>query len=593
MDKLIIIWLIIITIFIISIGVIAILNFTSSSSSSSSTIEEEGDVLIINENILQIGSTDTNVQLKAIIDETASGNANLLIEANKVITDSVQVSSLSIDSMTLKATGEYNILLPSQAPINGDVLYASSEEQLEWNNVNKPRSVDVSMEIGTTNDKPVIVVQNDIDIITVTDSVSMDTSELEIKLNSTTVGNWSTSSGLNINSSSSVMKYQLENNDNESYIIGQNTFIVSNSFTNPSYLFPDIAVVGVGTTYYIVNEINWNSCDLQSSFGHNFNGLDSLLIHTEVEQYGMITCVATSTTGWNISWNSFVNVPQAVITQGTPGNYSVTMTANTTITCEIWGAGGGGVDIAATPYKGGGGGFTSCTFDALIGDIIHYIVGNHGLSNVLSTTNIQGTIFIGGLGSVDSESGQGGGGSAVILERGGTFFLRGMAGGGGGRGIDNQAKGGGGGSYLEESSIGQGYSVLVFGGNGTNAIPGIGGTGDFSGQSCLDQSASLTSFGGEGGDPRQSPLAYGGGGGGFGGGGSGIQDIFIPPVQNGAGGGGFADPVASFRISGEQGSAGSPGGTTNSHYVTNVGIGTDTTSGAGEGDGYIRLTYWI
>ena len=88
--------------------------------------------------------------------------------------------------------------------------------------------------------------------------------------------------------------------------------------------------------------------------------------------------------------NVFIVIQQVIIATTvkyytTPGNYTVTIPANTGVTIvSMWGAGGAGTGINfglaadARMYPGGSGAFVSCTINALPGSTIFLLVGGGG-----------------------------------------------------------------------------------------------------------------------------------------------------------------------------------------------------------------------
>lgn len=254
----------------------------------------------------------------------------------------------------------------------------------------------------------------------------------------------------------------------------------------------------------------------------------------------------------------------------------------TSITAKIWGAGGGGRNVAGR--IGAAGGYTDATIPVTPGETLRIFVGVGGNPGA----NPNGR-----------QGGGGGGGSAIL--RSNTPLA--VAGGGGGEGgVDVGFNGGtGGGTTGGTGDQGTGSAPGGPGGGGTQSAPGAAGAGGALGPGAAgsgtnggnggprNSGGGAGGFGygtgGNGGSVGSDAAGSGGGGGYFGGGGGGT-----------AGGGGNGGGGGSGHINSSEGVTGTtqngntngvPQNTSDPDYVSGVGIG-----GAGNtkgGDGLIII----
>lgn len=240
----------------------------------------------------------------------------------------------------------------------------------------------------------------------------------------------------------------------------------------------------------------------------------------------------------------------------------------------LWGAGGQRTYRWSTP-DGGGGGFVSGFYRCNPGTNLLYVVGAVG----------GGSIATGGGGTATTGETPGGGFSGIFLSNAGALVQSNaiaIAGGGGGGGWGQ----GGAGGYPAGGNGNQ-YDAIAFGYGGTQTAGGArGGQRGPDGTYSLPGSA-LT--GGTAGNEGGGAPEGGGGGGWFGGGGGGNAggggggSSYIGNV-NGATGGIGLTSGAYYENGGDftSGVKARPGGTTNQHYITGVGSGSnDWTQGSG------------
>ncbi|MFN8114290.1 MAG: glycine-rich protein [Solirubrobacterales bacterium] len=279
----------------------------------------------------------------------------------------------------------------------------------------------------------------------------------------------------------------------------------------------------------------------------------------------------------------------------TPGSYDWTVPAGVdSATFTVVGARGG----ASASSDGGLGGLVTATLSVTPGETLKVTVGGAGADTPAIAGGFNGGGLAGSQTCVIPPSTKycngGGGGGASDVRRGGNaltdrVLVAGGGGGAGGRSADGclgdgcvpatargGGDGGGGGNPGFNGSNGaNGGSEVEIpnsggcgGGGATGAAPGAAG-GTVPGM-CTGLSGNISGgssgVGGRGGDAAGGGSGGGGGGGWFGGGGgSGASAV---GARGGGGGGG--------------------GG---SNFVTPSATGVTSTSGAGDGDGYVTITY--
>ncbi len=270
----------------------------------------------------------------------------------------------------------------------------------------------------------------------------------------------------------------------------------------------DIICVAVDFTnlraWMRANAGNWNG-DAAANPATNTNGIDiSAVFSSSVPAFalGINNATINATVGTLnagrsafsqaipsgfVSWDQ---VPQSstIITAAGAGTFTVP-TGVTSVTCEAWGAGGGGSGVASsTAPGGGGGGYSKFTATGLTpGGTIFYSVGTHGsgafgvatsgtASWVNPSANSQpssnGCV---GNGGAAASSGHPAGGTGTI---GTTNHTGGN--GGGGTGTPTAIGGGGGGGAGSGGNGGNGADgVAPFAAGGTAGTPdgGAGGNG--------------------------------------------------------------------------------------------------------------------
>ena len=263
----------------------------------------------------------------------------------------------------------------------------------------------------------------------------------------------------------------------------------------------------------------------------------------------------------------------------------------TTVTAQLWGAGGGsGHQTGYTDaWCGGSGAYMEGTLTGLTsGTTLKLYVpqgGGYYTTNIYAPGGWPG----GGTAGCDntfSEWGGAGGGYAAV-EIGATYYaVAGAGGGGGSTGYGGTAYGGGGGNP---------NSTITVGSFGANGGPGLLASGGAGGAAYSVGGTAGTALTGGTGEPQSYNGDYGGGGGGagwYGGGGGGDE--------GNAGGGGSSFPGSTYTSGGvtftilsnlagttnsaTSGSAAAPGGPP-------VGIGAGNIAAAG-GNGYVKLS-WI
>lgn len=286
----------------------------------------------------------------------------------------------------------------------------------------------------------------------------------------------------------------------------------------------------------------------------------------------LTTCERFSTTGSDQTWT----VPTGV----------------TSVSVEVWGAGGGGPGAGWFPQasSGGSGGYTTATMSVYPGQQLKVVVGSPGQFG--SATVTYGGGGAGGTGEGSNDGSSGGGMSAIL--RGSDLLV--AAGGGGGASIgslgvpDGVAAGPGGGA-----TGGQDTAPQSSGRGGTQSAGGAAATGYSIAMCDTDPTAGSKYQGGNGGSIATGPVnSEGGGGGGggyYGGGGGSCQDNSEVGKQNGPGGGGsgFANGPGVTGGSTQAGTASTgngqvsqPPGTSSANYVSGLGVGgSDGAGGAG------------
>jgi hypothetical protein len=237
----------------------------------------------------------------------------------------------------------------------------------------------------------------------------------------------------------------------------------------------------------------------------------------------MFSTLSALNSNINFTLKPFTTIPQGNLYTYTGNNQVITVPIGKKyMTVFLWGAGGGCSGIGAigttsTAYSGGGGGYTSATFNVNPGEVYTLIVGQGGGYNTPGAS--LGTTYGGGggaLGNGDNNwrNAQGGGRSAVQIN-GNDIITTGGGGGGGinylsGSGIST---GGAGGGLIGGNALTLSTSIPIpYGTGGTQTTGGIGGYSQIA--SRYDTTNGNQYLGGNGGS-----IGSGGGGGYFGGGG--------------------------------------------------------------------------
>jgi CshA-type fibril repeat protein len=204
-----------------------------------------------------------------------------------------------------------------------------------------------------------------------------------------------------------------------------------------------------------------------------------------------------------------------------------------TFTVEVWGAGGGGVDISyGYDHGGAAGGYSKATIGVTsVGETFSLVVGQGGEARD-TTTQYGG----GGAGGAGSGGGSSGGGYSGIFSGSGTSTPLVIAGGGGGATpytalLAAGAAGGGGGT----GDGGAGTDTASSGRAGTTTAGGAAATSQSA--SCIPTAGSSLQ-GGNGCGLTTARDGGGGGGGGYFGGGGGRWGGAGNDQNNGTGGGG-------------------------------------------------------
>ena len=198
----------------------------------------------------------------------------------------------------------------------------------------------------------------------------------------------------------------------------------------------------------------------------------------------------------------------------------------TTVTVELWGAGGGVGGGASYYSQGGAGAYAYGILTVTPLQVLTVIVGGSGPYNGLLSAYPDGGV---GGGANTTYEGGGGGRSAIQIVPGTDVITAGGGGGGGGGGGSNGAGGGGGaGAFGGSGSAG----LTANGGGGGGGGQAAGGTAGAGGASTAG--AAYTSTGGGSGGTNGTNGGGGGGGGYYGGGGGGTNGT----NKCGGGGGG-------------------------------------------------------
>ena len=307
-------------------------------------------------------------------------------------------------------------------------------------------------------------------------------------------------------------------------------------------------------------------------------------------QAGQIACTPTS---------GFTN---CVIITYSGADQTLTIPANVlSVQARVWGAAGGGTNIArGYDFQGGGagGGYATGTLAVTSGQTLTVVVGQGGIFGSTSTT--YGGGGAGGSSSVATiYGGEGGGMSAVFSAAAKTAanaLVVAGGGGGGSPGADGSAQGAGGGGG---TTGGQDTSPTLSGRGGAQLAGGAAATGT---SACsVVQTAGAQFQGGRGGSANGASSNEGGGGGGggyFGGGGGLCQN---GGTQNGGGGGGSSF-IAGVGVTAASTTAGvnfpfsgaacagtaASGGASDPLYTAGIGVGSCYATG---GDGQVVLQW--
>ena len=318
---------------------------------------------------------------------------------------------------------------------------------------------------------------------------------------------------------------------------------------------------------------------------------------TSAASAGSFTITATATNCAGSTSNTLAITSYAHLTQ--TFNYVSTVAQTitppccaTTITVQLWGAGGGSgwYSTNTDPMSGGSGAYLAGVLTGMSGQTLTlYVPSGGGYSTSTSAGGgASGGWPGGGIAGFQptySENGGGGGGYAAI-SIGGTYYAVAGAGGGGGAFGGSDYGGGGGATTGGTGAIGGNTSAA---GGGTVSTGGAAGVGPCTGTTAT---AGTSLQGGTGAGLSSSGCYAGGGGGGgyFGGGGAGSD--------GGGGGGGSSYPATNI--------SGTPGftitsnlaGTTNNAEGTASAPGSPSpaTIGAGNyaaagGNGQIIISY--
>jgi hypothetical protein len=309
--------------------------------------------------------------------------------------------------------------------------------------------------------------------------------------------------------------------------------------------------------------------------------------------------------------NKQVVLAQTVVKWKTWGNYEWTVPCGvTSITVEIWGAGGGGRKTQGS--AGGGGGYVKGDYAVSQGQIIYVMVGGggnqNGVINNTTTSPGPGSGFggAGPAGTTASNGPSGGGASGIFTSSNRNFSsIIAMAGGGGGGGAQpatttGAAGGGGGGGVGSGSNANNTPGRTYTGGKGgTSSAGGAGGTGSLgeganTGNSGVAFTNPTTQAGGTGGNGNASP--GGGGGGGYYGGGGGTGSNNSNLGSGGGGGSGYIGGLtnaigANGGNSNSNTQTGTPGNTSSPNYEGSAAVGVLPGNNARGYDGLVVFTY--
>lgn len=237
----------------------------------------------------------------------------------------------------------------------------------------------------------------------------------------------------------------------------------------------------------------------------------------------------------------------------------------TSITAEMWGAGGGG-----KTGLGGGGGYAKGDIAVTPGQILTITVGEGGSLNYVASHTIGG----GGYTSLDAGNGGGSGGGRSSIAVGGVDLITAGGGGGGGSFVNNPGGAGGG------TTGGDGTGAPNhYGRGGTASAGGAGGTG--TGGTSISGAQYL------GGRAPTNNYTGGGGGGGWYGGGA--ANGISTNLGGGGGGSGYVGGAGVTNTTLTGGSGATPANTADPDYISGKGTGgIGSTSG---GSGLVILSW--
>jgi hypothetical protein len=342
------------------------------------------------------------------------------------------------------------------------------------------------------------------------------------------------------------------------------------------------AAPGNVTAYYL----DVSTSNTFSSFVTGYNNLNvgNVLTYSVT---GLTTCVTyyyrvraaycsgSGSSSNIISATAIAHGTQTFVYTGSAQSFTVPACI-TSLTVQMWGAGGGGGDWGS----GGAGAYVTGTLTVTPGQVLSIIVGGGGATNSGSGGYGGG----GNAGSATYYAGAGGGRSAIQYSSS-DLVTAGGGGGGGGYDYTYYAYGGGGGATDGGDDV-NGASGSGAGKLGTVAAGGAGGVG-FS----VTGSAGAQYQGGAG---ATSTYAGGGGGGGYYGGGGGGGTTNSAKKMGGGGGGSSYTTNAAFSGTNTAGGTGTTGTVaapyTVSPYQAGVGQGGSYSPAAG-GNGEVYISY--